>query len=75
MYSVDSIKEAIEKGLKGAIAEVKNPRNDNKHFEAEVIFDGFEGKSLIEQHRMVYDTIKDEFKEGMHALKLKTRIK
>lgn len=75
MYTSESIKSAIEKGLKNAHVEVKNPRNDNEHFIAYVEYEGFKDKNLVEQHRMVYDLLKNEFGEGLHSLSLKTKIK
>uniref|UniRef100_A0A6B2LU73 BolA-like protein n=1 Tax=Arcella intermedia TaxID=1963864 RepID=A0A6B2LU73_9EUKA len=32
----------------------------------------FEGKSLLEQHRMVNTTLQEELQSGVHALALKT---
>ncbi len=71
------IKEKIESNLNGAIVSIENPRGDGAHFEAEVIYSGFEGKSLLEQHRMVFNALGVQFKAGssMHALKLKTKVK
>ncbi|MDX1919368.1 MAG: BolA family protein [Candidatus Caenarcaniphilales bacterium] len=34
----------------------------------------FEGKSLVQQHKLVYDSLKDEMKEKIHALAIKTKI-
>jgi stress-induced morphogen len=35
----------------------------------------FKGKSLIEQHRMVMDVLKEKLKNEIHAVKLKTTAK
>lgn len=43
------------------------------HLTVLVIYKGFVGKSLVEQHQMVYDALKEEMKEQIHALKIKTR--
>ena len=32
----------------------------------------FEGKSRIERHRLVYATLGDRMREGIHALSMKT---
>ncbi len=69
----DIITEQITKKLIGAEVNIHSP--DNVHFYAEVIYSGFKGKSLLEQHRMVYATIDDLLKsEAVHALKLDTKI-
>lgn len=65
------IKELIESGLPGAVANVIG--DDGQHFEAEVIFSGFAGKLPLAQHRMVYATLGDRMGRDIHALQLKTR--
>ena len=44
------------------------------HFEAVVEAPQFEGKSLIEQHKMVYAALDGLIGGAMHALALKTRV-
>jgi len=67
----DRIKQLIEAGLQGSSAEVTG---DGRHFEAIVIYDGFAGKTIIQQHRMVMETVKAELEsEELHALSIKTR--
>lgn len=65
------IEKLIEAGLPGCVAMVKG--DDGRHFEAEVLYTGFAGKSLIEQHRMVYATLGGRMGGEIHALKLATR--
>jgi len=67
----DDIKLLIEAGLPGATARVLG--DDGQHFEAEVVFDGFAGKPVIQQHRMVYATLGEKMGREIHALQLKTR--
>lgn len=75
MHTSENLIQAIEKGLPGSEAIVRNPRGDSEHFIAEVYYEGFEGKSLVEQHRMVYEALKTEFAQGMHSLSLKTKVR
>lgn len=42
------------------------------HFEALVVSDAFEGKSLLERHRLVYAALGDRMKADVHALSLTT---
>jgi BolA-like protein 1 len=43
------------------------------HFRIEIVSDIFEGKTLIQRHRLVQDLLKDEFSSGLHALSLKLK--
>lgn len=66
----DTVKQLIESGLPGCEVHVTG---DGRHFEAQVICADFEGKTLIQQHRMVKDTVKVQLEsDELHALSLKT---
>ncbi len=72
---LDLIRQKIEDAIAGSHATVLDPRKDGKHLKAVVIFKGFEGKSLLEQHRMVLNAVKDDIgKDMIHALSIETRI-
>ena len=65
------IEHLIEEQLPGAQAIVRG--DDGVHFEAIVISDDFAGKSLIQQHRLVYAALGGRMEsEEIHALSLKT---
>lgn len=68
------IKENIEKAIPDAEVHIMNPMNDGVHFEAYVIAESFRGKPLVTQHRLVMNSLKEEFKELVHALALKTYL-
>ena len=64
------IARRIEKGLPGSTADVKGADN---HYSARIVSDRFEGKSRIEQHRLIYDLFREEMaSQEIHALALKT---
>ena len=65
----DDIKKMIEDGLAGSQAIVSG---DGTHFEATVIYKEFTGKSMLQQHRMVYGTLGDSMQGAIHALSLRT---
>lgn len=67
----ERIRELIEAGLPGAVAEVSG--DDGVHFEAQVVYGGFAGKLPLARHRMVYATLGDLMGGAIHALSLKTR--
>ena len=46
---------------------------DNNHFSATVTSSQFNGKSKIEQHKMVYNSLKGKMGNELHALSIKTK--
>ncbi|ULQ47290.1 BolA/IbaG family iron-sulfur metabolism protein [Flagellatimonas centrodinii] len=71
MMDRKQIEQLIEAGLPGCVAMVKG--DDGQHFEAEVLYPGFAGKTMIEQHRMVYAALGERMGREIHALALRTR--
>ena len=69
------VKELIENGLKGSKAIVNDDQNSGDHFSAIVIWHGFKGMSLIQQHQAVYKTVSHCLTKEIHALQLKTKIR
>jgi stress-induced morphogen len=72
--TIQEIKNKISNGLPGSIVEILDPYNDGVHIKAIVTYSGFAGKGILEQHRMVYDTVKEELKEEIHALGVETKV-
>ena len=69
------IEQLIKASLPDAQVEIIDLAGDNNHFSAHVISSAFEGKSRIQQHKMVYDALGDRMGGILHALALKTSIK
>ena len=66
---IETVKALIEAGLPGAQVEVTG---DGRHFEAVVVSEAFEGKSLIQRHRMVMAAVNNEIaSDELHALSIK----
>ena len=63
------IKTLIETGLPGAEVLIEG---DGRHFQASIISDEFDGKTLLQQHRMVYKTLGDKLGNEIHALSMQT---
>ena len=42
------------------------------HFRVEIVSAAFEGQSRVSRQRLVYETLRDEFAAGLHALALTT---
>ena len=68
--SPDELKERIESGIPGAVAEVTG---DGHHFNAVVSAAAFNGLTRIAQHRLVYDVFGNELGGRIHALAIQTR--
>jgi acid stress-induced BolA-like protein IbaG/YrbA len=66
----DDLKKRIEERIPGASARVEG---SDAHFGAVVVAKAFEGKTRVEQHRMIYALFKDEMaSQEIHALSLRT---
>lgn len=72
MVTVEEVKRRIEHALPGARVEVGTFRGAD-HFRAVVEAPQFDGKTLVQQHQMVYAALNGLLGEAMHALALKTR--
>ena len=70
-------KELIEKLIKNSHPDanilIEDLRGDGDHYSATVISKKFEGKSKIEQHKMVYESLEGKMGNELHALMLKTK--
>jgi len=65
------IQQLIEEQLPDARVLVQG--DDGVHFEAVVVSAAFIGKSLVQQHRLVYAALGERMeREEIHALALKT---
>ena len=69
------IEKLIKASLPDAQVEIIDLAGDNNHFSAHVISSAFEGKSRIQQHKMVYDALGGKMGGILHALSVKTSIK
>ncbi|QAU11846.1 BolA family transcriptional regulator [Halorubrum sp. BOL3-1] len=73
----DEVAALIERNLPDAVARVTTPRvhddeDEDAHFAAWVVSPAFEGESLVDQHRRVYDAIGDHMTRSVHAMEIKT---
>jgi len=58
-----------------ATLELKDIAGDNNHYSAKIISKTFNGKSKVEQHKMVYKALKGKMGNELHALVLTTEKK
>lgn len=69
MVTPESIHLNIAQGM---VTEHLNVDGDGHHFEAVVVSDAFVGKSRVQRHQLVYQTLGDRMREEIHALSIKT---
>ena len=63
----------IKKALPDAKVEIEDLAGDGNHYSATVSSKKFIGKSKIEQHKMVYSSLKGRMGNELHALAIKTK--
>ena len=70
-------KKLIEKLIKNSIPDaniiIDDIRGDGDHYSAIITSKAFKGKSKIEQHKMVYESLEGKMGNELHALMLKTK--
>jgi acid stress-induced BolA-like protein IbaG/YrbA len=69
---IEQIKFSILQTLPNATVYVADPNKDGEHFEAIVIDETFNSISLVKQHQLVMNALKEKFATTVHALALKT---
>ena len=70
--NIKDIESLIKKKIPDADIVIKDLVGDNNHFSAEIESKEFNGKTRLEQHKMVYNSLSEELKEDLHALSIKT---
>jgi stress-induced morphogen len=69
------LKGMIEAALPGAEVEVSDETGTGDHLRAVVTAPQFDGRSRLDQHRLVKAAVKDRFDDGtIHALSVKTGV-
>jgi stress-induced morphogen len=73
METAQSIRSRLIAEFSDAEVEVHDLTGTDDHFQARVTTRHFDGKTLLEQHRMVYAALGDLVHGPIHALALHTR--
>jgi stress-induced morphogen len=73
--SIEEIKKLIISSIPDATIEIKDLVGDNNHYSAKIISKIFNGKSKIEQHKLVYKSLKGKMGNELHALSITTEGK
>ena len=73
LLTVHELKARLEALAPGTTAEVTDLTGTQDHWQATIISPVFEGKMMIEQHRLVMKLMQAEIDSGVvHALTIKT---
>ncbi len=66
------IEEMIRAAMPNADVSATDLQDSGDHFEVTVVSDAFEGRTMVEQHRLVYAALGDSLRSAIHALVIKT---
>tara|TARA_B100001093_G_scaffold504015_1_gene559219 strand:+ start:7383 stop:7616 length:234 start_codon:yes stop_codon:yes gene_type:complete len=69
------IKELIISSIPDATIEIKDLMGDNNHYSAIIKSKAFINLSKIEQHKLVYKSLKGKMGNELHALAITTETK
>ena len=71
---VRTLAELLEAAFPGDQVSVEDRTGGGDHFQVTVASSRFDGLSLVEQHRLVYDALAAPLADGtIHELRIKTR--
>ena len=69
---LEEIKSLIKESMPDAEISIKDLVGDENHYSATIKSKIFNGKSKIEQHKLVYKALKGKMGNELHALALDT---
>jgi len=71
----EEIKRLIKASIPDAQVEIKDLRGDNNHFSALIKSKIFNNLNKIDQHKLVYKSLKGKMGNELHALSITTESK
>ena len=72
---IDEIKKLIKESIPDASIEIKDLMGDNNHYSATIRSELFKDLNKIEQHKLVYKSLKGKMGNELHALSITTEVK
>jgi len=76
MISSEALTKYIQQRMPDASVSVTDRTGTMDHFSVRVVSDAFQGKSLLDRHRLVYEALAEPMKDGrIHALEIKAENK
>ena len=73
--NLKEIEKLIKESMPDALVEIQDLAGDGNHYSATISSSKFIGKSKIEQHKIVYASLKGKMGNELHALAIKTKEK
>ena len=71
---IEEIKRLIKEDLPDASIEIKDLMGDNNHYSAIIKSSKFNNLNKIEQHKLVYKSLKGKMGNELHALSITTEV-
>ena len=68
------IEHLIREAIPDAQVRIEDLRGDGDHYAAYVTSQSFKGKSRVQQHQLVYQSLKGAMGGQLHALALQTSV-
>jgi len=72
---IEEIKKLIKEGIPDASIEIKDLMGDNNHYSAVIKSSKFNNLSKIDQHKLVYRSLKGKMGNELHAFTITTEGK
>jgi stress-induced morphogen len=72
MIEPRELRQRLLEAFPNADVEVQDLTGTKDHYQARIVSGVFDGKSLIEQHQLVYGALGEAMNGPIHALALKT---
>lgn len=70
----EAVISLLEEAFPDAKFSLGSRDNDGVHYSLEIYTDAFIEKSILQQHRMVFNVLRGVVGESLHALSLKTGV-
>lgn len=76
MITPEVLTDYIRKSMPDAVVMVTDRTGTMNHLKVSVVSTAFQGKNLLDRHRMIYQALDAPMKDGrIHALELTARTK
>ena len=72
---INEIKKLIKESIPDASIEIKDLMGDNNHYSATIRSELFKNLNKIDQHKLVYKSLKGKMGNELHALSITTEVK
>ena len=72
---INQIKDLIKESIPDASIEIKDLMGDSNHYAAVIKSSKFKNLSKIDQHKLVYKSLKGKMGNELHALSITTEEK